>query len=144
MFPDSDDQPLDAKGLARRIRGLIGADDGGDCAAAARRLGVSEVSLATAIALDGAGPNLAVLAAIVRSYGVDPAWLLTGQYDLATHRNAMDDDSLRVDEILRHLLKQGRARWTPRLAHRADITLSTDVVEGSRLPSTPPETAPPV
>jgi transcriptional regulator with XRE-family HTH domain len=144
VFLDSDDLPLDAKGLALRIRTLIGGEGGGDCASVARRLGVSEASLAAAIALDAPRPSLAVLTAIVRSYGVDPAWLFTGQYDLAIHRKAMDDDSLRVDEILRQLLKQGRARSTTRSEHQADVTLSIDVIEDSRPPSTPPETTPAV
>lgn len=38
-------------------------------------------------------PTVEVLAAVIRVYGIDPSWLLTGQYDPSTHRSVMEGDS---------------------------------------------------
>lgn len=35
-------------------------------------------------------PTIEVLAAVIREYGVDPTWLLTGIYDGGSHRVAME------------------------------------------------------
>ena len=122
MFPDSDDLPQEVEGLAERVRGLIGSED---CAAAAQRIGVTELALTASI------PGMAVLVAIVQNYGVDPTWLLTGQYNLVTHRQAMEGDRLRVADILRNQMKQQCAPSTERTPGRPD--------ERSR---PPPETGP--
>src|SRR6476620_7246169 len=82
----------DPNAIARRIQGLIGGQDGGNIAATAARLGVSELSLRMTIDPEAPQPNLLVILAVIREYGVDPTWILTGEYDLATHRQAMEDD----------------------------------------------------
>lgn len=69
----------------------------------ARKLRVSELALSTSI--DGADPHptFEVLVAIVSAYGVDPAWLLTGEYDWAVHRQSLEDDS-GISNLLRATL----------------------------------------
>jgi hypothetical protein len=78
--------PFDRHEIAARIRGLIAGQDGGDLAVVAGRLGVDEVGLR--MSLDDLAPNptVDVIAALVEACGVDPCWLLTGEYDPATHR----------------------------------------------------------
>ena len=41
-------------------------------------------------------PTIDVVAAVVRDYGVDPTWLLTGEYNSATHRSSLE---LKTDEL---------------------------------------------
>src|SRR5947209_17290116 len=78
--------------IAARIRGIIGGQDGGVVEATARRLGVSELSLRMSI--DELTPHtvLDVVVAVVKHYGVDPTWLLTGEYDANTHRAVLDTE----------------------------------------------------
>jgi hypothetical protein len=81
---------FDRAGIAERLRGLLGGPDRGDFADTATRLGLEEVSLRMSIDTESPHPTVEVLAAVVREYGVDPTWLLTGKYDAATHRHSMD------------------------------------------------------
>jgi len=87
-----DPTKLHARGIAARVRGLIGGQDGGDLRVTAERLSVDESALRMTI--DPSNPTAAtsVLAAVVSVYGVDPHWLLCGEYDSRTHRSAIDQD----------------------------------------------------
>jgi hypothetical protein len=55
---------------------------------------------------------LKVLAAVVRVYGLDPSWLLTGQYDRATHRIALQQDAAGIERVLNDLFVSNPARKT--------------------------------
>lgn len=77
---------MERKAIAARLRGLIGGQEHGDLGAVAARLGVDEVSLRMSIDALAPYPTLDVLAAVVSAYGVDPTWLITGDYDPGTHR----------------------------------------------------------
>lgn len=91
--------------IAQRIRGLLGADEAADYEFASRRLGVSEVSLRMSVDELEPHPTLEVLAALVREYGVDPNWLLTGIYDSGGHRAALEDsDENRIARAITDLL----------------------------------------
>jgi len=94
---------MDRIGIAARLRGLIGGQEHGDLGATATRLGVDEVSLRMSIDPLAPYPTLDVLAAVVSSYGVDPTWLVTGEYNPATHRMAESEPS-RAMENLRDML----------------------------------------
>ena len=48
-------------------------------------------------------PTIDVLTAVVREYGIDPCWLLTGDYDSATHRRSIDADNQTLATALRDL-----------------------------------------
>ena len=87
-----------------RVRGLIAGQDGGDVGATARRLSIDEVSLRMSIDELSPYPTLDALAAIVNHYGVDPHWLLTGEYDLHTHRAALESGMAHNERALEALL----------------------------------------
>jgi hypothetical protein len=73
--------------IASRIRGLLSGQ--GDLATLAARLHVDEVALRISIDELSPYPTVAVIAAVIREYAVDPSWLLTGIYRAATHREAL-------------------------------------------------------
>lgn len=75
--------------IAARIRGLLTGQDGGDLAKTAARLRVDATSLHVSVDEMAPYPTLDVIAAVIREYGVDPSWLLTGLYDSLTHRKAL-------------------------------------------------------
>ena len=82
---------FDRIAIAARIRGLISGQDGGDVAHCAQRLRVDEVGLRMSIDDLAPNPTIDVIAAIVSAYGVDPSWLLTGNYDSGIHRAILDE-----------------------------------------------------
>lgn len=93
--------------VAARIRGIIGGQDHGLIEATARRLGVSEVSLRISIHEIQPHPTLEVIVAVVRHYGVDPSWLVSGVYDASTHRKALDEEAaLSHDAVARLVTTQ--------------------------------------
>lgn len=79
--------------IAGRIRGLLAGQDAG-LPDAARRLGVDEVALRMSTDELAPYPTIDVIAAVIRLYGVDPSWLLTGHYDGATHRESLEAENL--------------------------------------------------
>lgn len=83
---------VDRAGIAARLRGLLGGQDNRDLGDVAVRLGVEELSLRMSVDELSPHPTVEVLAAVIRVYGVDPSWLLTGQYDAGIHRSVMDGD----------------------------------------------------
>jgi len=93
----------DRQEIATRLRGLLAGQDGGDLAATARRLGVEEVSLRMSIDELSPFPTIDVLTAVVGLYGVDPTFLLTGRYDAATHRRALQGNSADAADAIRHI-----------------------------------------
>jgi len=50
---------------------------------------------------DSPRPTMDVLLAVIREYAVDPSWLLTGDYDSATHRRTMDSDRTEIIEVVK-------------------------------------------
>ena len=87
--------PIDPRAVAARLRALISGPSGaqdGLIERTALRLKVSEVAVRISIDDLEPHPSIEVLDAVVREYGVDPNWLLTGDYDIASHRLALDED----------------------------------------------------
>jgi transcriptional regulator with XRE-family HTH domain len=84
---------VDRAAIAARLRGLLGGQDNSDLEELAARLGVEEMSLRMSVDDLSPHPTVEVLAAVIRVYGVDPSWLLTGQYDAATHRSVMEGEA---------------------------------------------------
>jgi hypothetical protein len=102
---DRMNEPIfDSPAIAARIRSLIFSQDAGDVGQAARRLLVDEVALRISVDELAPYPTLDVLAAVVEAYGVDPAWLITGEYDLKVHRVAISSDRRKARSILTQLL----------------------------------------
>jgi hypothetical protein len=102
---------FDRMAIAARIRGLISGQDDGDPARCAARLHVDEVGLRMSIDELAPNPTIDVVAAIVTTYGVDPSWLLSGEYDAATHRGILEGDESVQHAVSRLMLpvvaKQG-------------------------------------
>jgi hypothetical protein len=80
--------------IAARLRALVGNEDPAEAAA---RLGVEELSLRMSLDELAPHPTIEVLVAVVTFYGVDPSYLLTGVYDAAAHRKAIDADPGAID-----------------------------------------------
>jgi hypothetical protein len=85
---------FDRAGIAERLRGLIGGQDSGDLASTAARLRVEELSLRMSVDALSPHPTMEVIMAVIREYGVDPAWLLTGEYHSSSHRAAIEGEQL--------------------------------------------------
>ena len=85
---------FDRAGIAQRLRGLIGDQDRGDLAATARRLHVEELSLRMSVDELSPHPTMEVVMAVIREYGVDPAWLVTGEYQSGSHRAWIEGGTL--------------------------------------------------
>jgi hypothetical protein len=49
-------------------------------------------------------PTIDVIAALVRTYGLDPSWVLTGEYDPATHRTALESNTHEIEIALNRLV----------------------------------------
>lgn len=108
--------PMEYQAIAERIRGLIGLPDR-DLRATAAQLRVAEASLRSTVDADTPRPRLDILLAIIREYGVDPTWLLSGEYDLEIHRRTMEDNDI-TGPALRELT---RGRRTPTGVPLADL-----------------------
>jgi hypothetical protein len=94
---------LDRHGVAARLRALLMGQDQGDLALAAHRLGVSELALRISIDEVSPHPALEIIMAVVRHYGVDPTWLISGEYDAGTHRHALTGDRAAVTATIQRL-----------------------------------------
>ncbi len=60
------------------------------------------------------GFTLDVVAALVHEYGIDPRWLLTGQYDGAMHRQALllgEDRTMAGRHHVRDFVQEQYERW---------------------------------
>lgn len=107
---------FDRIAIAARIRGLIEGQDGGDPAECARRIHVDEIGLRMSIDELAPNPTINVLVAIVVAYGVDPTWLLTGEYDAATHRSVLEETEPPERAVARLMMPAiGKQRNTLRL-----------------------------
>jgi hypothetical protein len=93
---------LDLRGIATRIAGLIAGQDLGDVPAMAARLGVNADALRRSVDPQAPRPSLDVLVAVVRRYGVDPSWLLYGEYDWSIHAESLEQaNTLTSTDFLR-------------------------------------------
>ena len=86
--------------------------DSSDLGVIARRLGVDELALR--VTIDDASPHpvVDVLAAIVANMGVDPSWLIKGEYDLATHRRVEEEDPASMPSTLRQVAHDAAVELT--------------------------------
>ena len=98
---------VDARAIAARLRSLIAGPDAPPLEDVARRLGVGEVSLRLSIHDVSPQPTFEVLIAVVRYYGVDPVWLVTGEYNLMTHRQAADGSAEQLRDHIKSLFILG-------------------------------------
>lgn len=85
---------FDRKAIAARIRGIVAGQDDCDASVIAGRLRVDEAGFRTSIDFIAPNPTLDVIVAVVAAHGVDPCWLMTGDYDPATHRGVLEGESI--------------------------------------------------
>jgi hypothetical protein len=103
---------FDRFAVAGRLRTILGADVA-DCTRLAWRLGVGEWTLRLSVDPDAPEPTVEVMLAVVRIYGVDPSWLLTGEYDPVTHRAAADGDQSEIRATLASIRRMETPRRSP-------------------------------
>jgi hypothetical protein len=105
---------IDRFAVASRLRALIfaGTPDASS-GAIAESLGVRESMVRASIDESSPHPWLEVVAAVVRRFGVDPTWILTGEYDHATHREALEDEPA-IERLLARttLARESKSRST--------------------------------
>lgn len=81
---------FDRASIAARLRELLGGSANKALAETAARLKLDELSLRLSIDEESPHLTIEVLAAVIRQYGIDPTWLMTGTYDPASHRAALE------------------------------------------------------
>ena len=97
--------------IAVRIRALLyAAIRRAGLRAVAADLDVTAESLQVSIDLQNPHPSVEVLLAVIRYHGVDPTWLLTGEYDLATHREALENPASAASLLARTSLRRDRSQ----------------------------------
>jgi len=112
---------FDRFGIAERLRGLIGGQDGGDIAKSAARLRVEELSLRMSVDELSPHPTVEVLTAVISAYGIDPTWLLTGEYDSSSHRTAIEEGPEASGAMREFVLRQvGRIAEPPNERQRPE------------------------
>lgn len=84
------DNASDSSLIAARLRSLM-ANDLANADGISRQLGVSVSALMLSIDEASPHPTLEVIVGAVRWYGVDPTWLITGNYDVAGHRTVLTE-----------------------------------------------------
>jgi hypothetical protein len=96
--------------IAVRLRALLhAAIRRSGLRAVAADLDVSADGLQASVDLQNPHPSVEVLLAVICFHGVDPTWLLTGEYDLATHREALENPANALSLLTRTSLRRERA-----------------------------------
>ncbi|HMC55910.1 MAG TPA: hypothetical protein VKH19_12095 [Gemmatimonadaceae bacterium] len=108
---------IDWKEVSHRVRVLLSVPDDRALSAAALRLNVSETSLRSIVQRPLGRMDMRTLAALVRAYGIDPMWLLTGRYDRASHHKALESTTEEIASTLERIasdtkLAEEQRRWT--------------------------------
>jgi len=102
--------------IAARLATLIRQEDTGDRERAARRMHLSRDELDRFLANESGPPSADFLATVVRAYGTDACWLITGERDI---RSAGLAPALRAEvaelllAVANELLDPRRSRRTP-------------------------------
>lgn len=120
---------VDRLQIAERLRGLLApVIRRSRIRAVADELHVKARMLRESIDEIAPNPSVDVLFAVVRYYGVDPTWLLTGEYDSGTHREALEHPASAARLLARTSLPRERTA-TPVLD---DLLLRVDLAESRR------------
>jgi lambda repressor-like predicted transcriptional regulator len=107
-FPDFP-SPINRHDVAARLRALLDpALRKSRLRTVAVQLGVSPHALRSSIDASGPHPSADVILAVVQQYGVDPTWILTGEYNSATHREALEDPASAIRLLARSAIRTDR------------------------------------
>jgi hypothetical protein len=108
MTPPTNEPRIAA--IAQRVREFLLRQPGVSLPALAERLCICEDDLRNALGPDRGLVDAAVLIDVItdtiRHYAVDPRWVLTGEYDPATHRAAQAGERVDRREVQRPLAEQ--------------------------------------
>lgn len=125
-------QLFDRFAVAARIRALLALQDAAAISRTATRMGVSELALLMTIDERDPMPVMDVLVAIIEHYGVDPAWLVTGEYDSTVHRMALEDDTAIVGLIMSSTgASAAPAAVSPAISSATSSTTSSNTSSGT-------------
>ena len=120
------DTTIDRFAIAARLRALLFAPDPrAHLGAIAESLGVRESMLRASIDEESPHPWIEVLLAVIRRFGVDPTWILTGVYDQSTHREALENEEAAERMLVRTTLARETRSHLTMLdlpSHRRDIS----------------------
>jgi hypothetical protein len=105
---------VDWAGISERVRGLVRMEEYGVEVASAK-LGLQPDVIHAGVNGVSRSATLRVVEAVVRVYGLDPTWIITGQYDSATHRTAMQAKPAELMVILKRLVSQAARDPEPRV-----------------------------
>jgi len=94
--------PIENVQIAARLRGLLANQ--GDFSSLAVRLHVHETSLRMSVDELSPYPTVEVIAAVIKEFAVDPHWLMTGDYDSALHRVAIEAHTAEIPAVVRDIV----------------------------------------
>jgi transcriptional regulator with XRE-family HTH domain len=103
---------FNGRDLASRVAGLIQGQFKGDIVAASRELDVDPQELRRILEDKTNRPDLDLLAKLVKRFGVDLCWLITGEYDWRTHMRLLEDEDEKDERRGRQLLSRLAAEPT--------------------------------
>jgi hypothetical protein len=83
---------FNGRDLASRVAGLLHGQFRGDIVTAACDLNVDPDELRRIVEAKTSTPDLEVLAKLVKRFGVDVCWLMTGEYDWRSHMSLLEDE----------------------------------------------------
>lgn len=101
---------LNGRDLASRVAGLLQAQFKGDLVAAARQLDVDPDALRDIVESQTDTPDLNVLAKLVKRFGVDVCWLMTGEYDWRSHMRLLEDEDDSIEPRNQLMLRLAERR----------------------------------
>lgn len=118
---------VDRHEIAARLRAVLTpALSASRLRTVAGRLKVTVAALRASIGQTDPQPSAAVVLAVVRQYGVDPTWILTGEYNSATHREALENPESVVRLLARTPLRNDLLDRPPPARHLSGRASRTD------------------
>ena len=121
---------FNAKNLAHRVQGLLQARFRGDLVAAARALGIDADDLRQIVEDETDYPRLDVLSALVRYFGVDACWLVTGEYEWRAHLRVLEEEDENPNGDPRQLLLRLTTRRGDEILRRTWASLEDRIAQG--------------
>jgi hypothetical protein len=105
---------VDWTGISARVREVMRLEEFGIERASAR-LSLDQQLLQSGVDGVSRSATMKVVEALVRVYGLDPTWIVTGKYDPATHRVAMQAKGEELTAILKRLVSENAREQEPRV-----------------------------
>jgi hypothetical protein len=95
---------VDWAAVAHRIHGLVRVHDGSDVPGETARIALEERVLRERLQREPLDVAIRLLTSVVRLYGLDPTWVLTGVFDTATHRTALEGSAEETTLLVERLI----------------------------------------